>query len=118
MKVAVLGASANPERYAFKAVKSLLAKGHEPFGVSPQLPKLEVPVVSSVRELPPGIHTLTLYVGPARSAEMQEELLGYPFQRVIMNPGAENAGLAAALRAKGVEVVEACTLVMLSTGQF
>jgi predicted CoA-binding protein len=118
MRVAVLGASSEPSRYAFKAVQSLLAKGHEVIGVSPRLPDLGIAVVASVERLPAGVHTLTLYVGPERSTAMAQQLLAYPFSRVIMNPGSENAGLAAAFAARGTEVVEGCTLVMLATGQF
>ncbi len=35
-----------------------------------------------------------------------------------MNPGAENEDLATKARAAGIEVEEACTLVLLQTGQF
>jgi hypothetical protein len=39
-------------------------------------------------------------------------------RRVIFNPGTENPRLARSLRADGIEVEEACTLVLLQTGQF
>jgi predicted CoA-binding protein len=62
--------------------------------------------------------TLTIYVNPKISHQMQDEILKYPAKRVIFNPGTENFELAEKLRQKGVEVLEACTLVMLKTGQF
>ena len=37
---------------------------------------------------------------------------------VIFNPGAENKELKRALERDGIEVEEACTLVLLNTGQF
>jgi len=66
----------------------------------------------------PDIDTVTLYVGPAH----QQDLLAYIEQlspkRVIFNPGTENSSLMAELIKQGIQVEEACTLVMLHTGQF
>jgi hypothetical protein len=39
-------------------------------------------------------------------------------RRVIFNPGTESAPLQQALDEAGIEWLEACTLVMLRTGQF
>jgi uncharacterized protein len=119
MDVAILGASANPNRYAFKAASRLLASGHRAVGVNPtpfSLPGLDV--VPSVAALPTGLHTLTVYLSSEKSLAMADAVVKYGFARVIFNPGAENPELAARLRSAGVEVLEACTLVMLATGQF
>lgn len=119
LTVAVLGATSKPTRYAHRAVQALRARGHAPIGVNPALPDLgDVPVVRTVGELPPGVDTLTMYVGPARSAELSGEILSYGFRRVIFNPGAENPALAISLEQRGVKVEVACTLVMLAMGEF
>lgn len=119
MKVAILGISSNTERYAYRAAQRLLAAGHVVFGVNPSMPSVEgVEVVARISELPPGIHTLTVYVSPQTSEYMSDSIAEYGFSRVIFNPGAEQASVALALRDSGVEVVEACTLVMLATGKF
>ena len=119
MRVAVLGASAKPSRYSYLAVQRLLSKGHEPIGVSPSKPKLDgVRVVGTLEELPADVHTLTMYVGPARSNGLSDAIVHQGFKRVIFNPGSENAALMRKLREAGVEVVEGCTLVMLSAGSF
>jgi predicted CoA-binding protein len=119
MNVAVLGASSNPQRYAYKAAKRLVEKGHHPIGVNPQKPVVEgVAVVSRLSELPKDVHTLTMYVGKERSTTLAEEILAQGFKRVIFNPGSENPELMQRLRKAGVNVVEGCTLVMLSTGTF
>lgn len=97
MKVAILGASAKPDRYAFKAQERLLAAGHEVVGVSPAALEIGIDVVTSVASLPSGIETLTVYVGAKGTAEIQDQILGYGFKRVIFNPGAENAALMASL---------------------
>jgi predicted CoA-binding protein len=119
MDVAVLGVSANPQRYAYKAMQELKARGHHPIGINPHLSKTsQFDVVATIAELPANVHTLTLYVGPERSTTLAEAILGYGFERVIFNPGSENAELAGRLRLRKTEVIEACTLVMLKTGQF
>ncbi len=120
MKVAVLGASPKPDRYSNKAVRLLVEHGHEVFPVNPGYDQIEgLPAVRSVSELMPGsVDTLTVYVGPDRSAELAEDMLLLKPRRVIFNPGAENRDLAEALRAADIEVLEACTLVLLNTGQF
>lgn len=119
MDVAILGASANPSRYAFKAAIRLLASGHRAIGINPApfaLPGL--PVVPSIAALPSRLHTLTVYVSPEKSQAMADAIVKHGFARVIFNPGAENPVLAERLRVAGAEVLEACTLVMLATGQF
>ncbi len=118
MTVAILGASPKTDRYAYKAQEKLLQAGYEVVGVSPSLPEIGVPVVASIRELPPGIDTLTVYVGPKATAEISDQILAYGFRRVIFNPGTESPELMASLQAKGTEAFEACTLVLLATRQF
>lgn len=119
MKVAVLGASPNPERYSNRALHRLKRAGHEAIGVNPGLPDLgEFPVVASIADLPDGVDTLTVYVAPERSSVLADEIVARGFQRVIFNPGAENPVLRERLGAAGSEVLDACTLVMLGSGQF
>jgi len=119
MKVAVLGASPKADRYANIALHRLREAGHEVVGVNPALPDLGgYTCVAAVADLPPGIDTATVYLGSARSDEISDQILAYGFRRAIFNPGAENPELEAKLSEAGVEVLEACTLVMLSTRQF
>lgn len=119
MLVAILGASANPDRYAYRAAQRLLQAGHRVYGVNPQRPVLpDVAMAGAIGELPANIHTLTVYVSATKSSPMATAILGHNFTRVIFNPGSENPALASELRQAGVEVIEACTLVMLSTGEF
>ncbi len=117
--VVVLGASSHPEKYSNKAVKSLLEAGWRVIPVNPaggQVHGLEV-----AKELPsPGadIHTVTFYVNAKNSSAMAKALLELKPRRAIFNPGAENEKLMKKLSAAGIETLEACTLVMLLTGQF
>lgn len=117
--VAILGASEKPHRYSYKAFQMLKEYGYKPFPISPRLKELEkVPVVASLKEIKEPIHTLTMYVGPEISSKLQNEILALKPNRVIFNPGSENEELEESLEHAGIEVLEACTLVLLSTRQF
>ena len=117
--VAVLGASPNPERYSNQAVRLLASLDYRPIPVNPAFEEIEdlscFPKLAAIGE---PVHTITLYLGAARSTPLMDEILAAEPQRIIMNPGAENDELAAAASSAGIEVVEGCTLVMLRTGLF
>jgi uncharacterized protein len=117
--VVVLGASANPERYSNRAVRMLRENGYEVIPVHPALERVEgIPVQPSLDQIHGPVDTVTVYVNPQHSEGMIESLLALGPERVIFNPGSESAKLAAALQASGIRCVEACTLVLLTTGQF
>jgi uncharacterized protein len=119
MNVAVLGASPNPERYSHMAVQMLKEAGHSVFPIHPRAREIAGQrVYRALGEVESAIHTVTVYVSPGLSDGLTEEILSARPQRVIFNPGAENGALADRLKDAGVRVVEACTLVLLRTGQF
>jgi len=117
--VVVLGASANPERYSHKAVVALLEHGHHVIPVHPALSEvLGLTVVSRLDAVAGPVDIVTLYVNAAQSTPLREALIQVAPRRVIFNPGTENPELVAALEREHIECLEACTLVMLATGQF
>ncbi|MDI1301376.1 MAG: CoA-binding protein [bacterium] len=117
--VAVLGASPKPDRYSNKAIRLLREYGHTVIPVNPAQTQIEgLAVVASAEALPRPVDTVTMYVSPAHSDALLPGLLALHPRRVIFNPGAENPALEDALRKAGIAVEEACTLVLLRTGQF
>lgn len=117
-KTLIIGASPNPERYSYRAAHMLRRKGHDIVNVG-----IKKGVVADVEiEGPDVIHhdidTITLYIGPHLQSQYYDYILQTNPKRVIFNPGAENAELENLLTSNGIEPVEACTLVLLSTGQF
>ena len=119
LRVAVLGASDKPDRYAYMAVERLLKAGHTVFPVSPTVKTVQgLAVLPSLADLPPPIDTLSLYVNPKVSAQMADQILALAPRRILFNPGTENPALMQRARAQGIDAIEACTLVLLSTGQF
>jgi predicted CoA-binding protein len=117
--VAVLGASPKPDRYAYRAMEMLSEYGHRAIPVNPAFPEiLGQKCYGSIAQVPERIDTATLYLGKARSDPLIGEILQANPRRIILNPGAENSELAAQAQARGIEVLEDCTLVMLRSGTF
>ena len=120
--VAVLGASSDTTRYSYKAIQMLKEYGHLPVPIHPRETEvLGYKVVPDIKELVKQgqqIDTLTMYVNPALSTKYQQDIIDLKPKRVIFNPGSENPGLAKILTDNGILVEEACTLVLLRTGQF
>ncbi|TDU81887.1 hypothetical protein EI77_01199 [Prosthecobacter fusiformis] len=118
-RVVILGASDKPDRYAYKAMKALLQHGHEVVLVHPRLKEIEGhPVLADIGDVTGPVDTVTMYVGPAISANLADKLTALKPARVIFNPGSENPDLQDKLESSGIRPEEACTLVMLATGQY
>ena len=114
----VLGASPNPARYSNMAVNRLIAKGHPVVAIGKRASAIsDTPVIT---EHPPleNVDTITMYLNPVAQKEYYDYILRLQPRRIIFNPGAENEELKAIATQHNIQPVEACTLVMLSTGQF
>lgn len=117
-KTLILGATTNPDRYAYRAAQMLSEHGHpmvaiglrpgNVFGVEIQT----TPVAESA------VDTVTLYLNPERQKAYYDYILSLQPKRVIFNPGTENPELYELLAKHYIEAEVACTLVLLSTGQY
>jgi len=65
-----------------------------------------------------GVDTITLYIGPQRQPEWYNYLLSLKPKRIIFNPGTENEEFQHMAEQQGIEVLEACTLVLLRSRQY
>ena len=119
-KTVIIGATTNPGRYAYLAAQMLNNYQHEfvPVGLKEGavfgkeiMDILQKPVVKDV-------DTVTLYIGPQRQPEYYQYIIDMKPKRIIFNPGTENPEFEKMAEAKGIEALEACTLVMLRTGQY
>ena len=117
-KTLVFGASKKPERYSNKAMKMLKEYDHPIVAIGGREDEFDgTPILTGHPELE-GIDTVTMYLREERQRPHEEYILSLRPKRIIFNPGAENHSLSQKARQAGIEVVEACTLVMLRTGQF
>ncbi|MEN9685265.1 MAG: hypothetical protein RLZZ28_1051 [Bacteroidota bacterium] len=117
-KTVVLGASANPGRYSFLAVEKLKRYGHPVLAIGNKPGKIGDTDI--IAEHPPetGVDTVSLYLNAARQKQYYNYILSLRPKRIIFNPGTENDELYALAKTNGIEPLEACTLVMLGTGQY
>lgn len=118
-KTLVLGASSNPSRYAYLAVERLQGKGHEVVAVgSKQDEVLGVAIQDKLPKHIENLDTITLYINPQIQKSYYDALLNLNPKRIIFNPGTENRELYKMAKEKGIEVLEACTLVLLSINKY
>lgn len=119
MNVALIGASADASKYAHMALLRLEAAGHRVFPVNPSLPEIGGrKVYASIADVPAPVHTVTMYVSKRVSDGLEKDLFAASPKRIVFNPGAENPRIFDEAIRRGVEAVDGCTLVMLSTGSF
>lgn len=116
-KTLVIGASEKPVRYSNMAIRSLRNNKHEVLALAKR--KGQVGDVVFQTNFPKdNVHTVSLYVGPQRQQEYFSKIIELKPERVIFNPGTENNEFIRLLEENGIEAVEACTLVMLSMGNY
>ena len=114
----ILGASPKEDRYAYKAQLALQKGGHEVIPVHPtETEILGEEVIHELKDVWQAPHTVTVYINPTRFAPLVDDLIAVGPQRIIFNPGTECPELYHEFP-DHIEVIEACTLVMLSTGQY
>jgi predicted CoA-binding protein len=117
-KTLVLGASDNPSRYSYLAIQRLRNYGHPVVAIGRKHTKVADVVIEKEHVKFDNIDTVTLYLNPLHQQEYYDYILSLKPKRIIFNPGAENDELAAMAKQKGIQPIEACTLVMLSTNQY
>jgi len=117
-KTLVLGATPNPDRYAYRAMNALLKHGHEAVPVGVRAGEVAGKIILQGMPHIPDLDTVTLYVGPERQPAYYEYLLSLKPKRIIFNPGTENPELEQLAAEAGIETEEACTLVLLAIGKY
>jgi predicted CoA-binding protein len=118
MTIVVLGASENPNRYSYLASARLQQYKFQVVNVSLHAGLCAGLPIQTDFSVIKAVDTITIYVSPAHQAYWEKFIYSLNPKRLIFNPGAENPELAQQAMQKGIEVVEGCTLVMLSAGTF
>ena len=118
LKVIVLGASPNPDRFSYKAVQRLSRAGHEVIAVGKKPGIIEDLAIITSQPAIQGVHTVTMYLAPYHQGEIFDYVVSLRPKRVIFNPGTESPEFDEFLESYKIEVVHDCTLVMLAYGRF
>lgn len=117
-KTIVLGASPNPSRYSHVAVNRLVNHKHEVVPVGIKEGKIAGLDIQNGWPDIDNVDTITLYLNPKRQETYYDYILGLEPKRIIFNPGTENPELVKLAKEKGIETEIACTLVLLSVGEY
>src|SRR5687767_12884929 len=117
-KTVVLGASDNPARYSYLALKKLQAYKHPVVAIGKKKGKVGEVSIQTDHLPVEGVDTITLYLNPQNQKEYYDYILELKPNRIIFNPGTENNDLIKQAKDNGIEPVIGCTLVMLSTGMY
>jgi uncharacterized protein len=116
----IIGATTNSSRYAFVAAGMLREYNHEIIPVGIKKGEVYGRSILNINQRPllSDVDTITLYIGPRHQPEHYDYILSLKPRRVIFNPGTENPEFQKMLEESGTEVMEACTLVLLRSGQY
>ena len=117
-KTLVMGASENRGRYSNLATNNLLGKGHEVVALGKRPGKINGITIDTSQMPYDNVDTVTLYLNPSNQKQYYDYIVSLNPKRVIFNPGTENEEFENMLEQKGIKAQEACTLVLLSTGQY
>ncbi|MET0637031.1 MAG: CoA-binding protein [Chitinophagaceae bacterium] len=117
-KTLVLGASDNRSRYSCLAIERLKAHGHPVVAVGNKNTQVEGVEIVKIKEQFSDVDTVCLYLNPANQKEYYDYILSLNPRRIIFNPGTENPELEGLAHDKNIHTMDACTLVMLTTGQY
>ena len=117
-KTLVLGASDNPARYSYLAIQRLRSHGHPVVAIGRKSTKVGDVVIDKEQQPVTDVDTVTLYLNPTHQQEYYDYILSLQPKRIIFNPGTENDALRELAKKNNIETMEACTLVMLGTGQY
>lgn len=114
----VIGASPSEDRYSYKATMSLAKHGHTVYPIGLRKGKIGSLDIITDKPALKNIDTVTLYVGPANQPAWYDYILSLKPKRLIFNPGAENRELYDLAVQNNIQPEEACTLVLLSIGNY
>lgn len=119
-KTVIIGATPDRSRYAYLAAQMLSQYEHEFVPVSIKAGEVFGREILNLRERPAieAVDTVTMYVGTRNQSEWIDYILSLKPRRIIFNPGTENDEFEQRAEALGIEALEACTLVMLRSGQY
>ena len=117
-KTLVLGASDNPSRYSYLALHRLKGLGHPVVAIGKRTGLVAGIPIEKEKMNFDNVDTVTLYLNPMHQKQYYDYIVSLKPKRIIFNPGAENDELSELALKNGIKPMEACTLVLLATGQY
>ncbi|MCM2325479.1 MAG: CoA-binding protein [Candidatus Woesearchaeota archaeon] len=111
MRIAIIGASKDKDKYSNKAVRAYKSKDHVVFPVNPTEREIEGLICyNSVSEIPLDVEVASLYVPSEVGTKVADELIKHNIKKVYLNPGADSEEIFQKLSAAGIEVMRECSI--------
>ena len=113
MRIMIVGASTNPEKFGNKAIRAYLRQGHEVFPINPRADEIEgTKCYHEIRDVPGPIDRASLYLPPKLGLQAVQELADRgDVAELWLNPGAESDALIAKAKELGFDPITACSIV-------
>lgn len=100
------------------AMKRLAGKGQPVLAIGKKAGMVDGMEIHATQVPTDEVDTVTLYLNPTHQKPYYAYILSLKPRRIIFNPGTENDELERLAAQEGIDTLEACTLVMLSTGRY
>lgn len=114
----VVGATHRPEKYAYKAIQSLRLHGHPVVAFGRMKSQVGDVAIEDTWDASWKVDTVTLYLNPQNQQAYYDRIIDLRPNRVIFNPGTENPAFEKQLNEASIPFEIACTLVLLSIGEY
>ena len=115
MRIMIIGASTNREKFGNKAVRAFLRQGHDVFPVNPRADVVEgVRCYRGIADVPGPIDRASLYLPPELGLDAVRALAARgDVAELWVNPGAESPELLAEARRLGLNPIQACSILAI-----
>ncbi|HTN76317.1 MAG TPA: CoA-binding protein [Pirellulaceae bacterium] len=112
--VAILGASADRQKFGNKSVRAHLKRGYDVYPVNPKGGQIEgLTVYKSLAEIPVALTRISVYLPPAIGLAVLDEIQAKGCQELWLNPGSDAPEVIAKAEQLGLEPIVACSIVAI-----
>ena len=111
--VAILGASTDRSKFGNKSVRAHQQQGFTVYPVNPKAEVIEgLTAYKSLADVPAGkLDRISVYLPPQVGMAVLPEIAARGCDELWLNPGSDSDELVAAAREKGLNVIQACSIV-------
>lgn len=113
--VAIVGASRSPAKFGHIAVRAFMSAGFEVFPINPQGGEIAgCTAYRSLSELPVDqVDWVSMYLPPQLGLTLLDEIAALHPDEFWLNPGSESPELVRAAEERGLNVVQACSIIAI-----
>lgn len=110
-RIAILGASQDPNKFGNKAVRAYVKSGYTVYPVNPRADEIEgLKAYPTVLDIPEDVDTASIYLPPRLTLDVLDDLARKGIKEVYFNPGSESEETYAKAESLGMQPIEACSI--------